>query len=75
MKAKIMNVSRTTIAVSKDVKLSLTKLKLEEGARTFDELLRKMIIAYRKMKFLESSKRFKKRMEEKGIKLEELLND
>jgi len=70
-----MNVSRTTIAVSKDVKLSLTKLKLEEGARTFDELLRKMIIAYRKMKFLESSKRFKKRMEEKGIKLEELLND
>jgi len=70
-----MSVSRTTIAVSKDVKLSLTKLKLEEGARTFDELLRKMIIAYRKMKFLESSKRFKKRMEEKGIKLEELLND
>jgi len=70
-----MNVSRTTIAVSKDVKLSLTKLKLEEGARTFDELLRKMIIAYRKMKFLESSKRFRKRMEEKGIKLEELLND
>ena len=70
-----MSVSRTTIAVSKDVKLSLTKLKLEEGARTFDELLRKMIIAYRKMKFLESSKRFRKRMEEKGIKLEELLND
>ncbi|MHA1609945.1 MAG: hypothetical protein ACTSUJ_08115 [Candidatus Njordarchaeales archaeon] len=70
-----MNVSRTTIAVSKDVKLSLTKLKLEEGARTFDELLRKMIIAYRKMKFLESSKRFRERMEEKGIKLEELLND
>jgi len=70
-----MNVSRTTIAVSKDVKLSLTKLKLEEGARTFDELLRKMIIAYRKMKFLEASKRFRERMEEKGIKLEELLND
>ncbi len=70
-----MKSSRTTIAVSEEVKLSLMRLKIEERVKTFDELLRKMIVAYRKMKFLEASKRFREKMKEKGIGLEELLNE
>jgi len=70
-----MKYSRTTIAVSEEVKLSLMRLKIEERVKTFDELLRKMIVAYRKMKFLEASKRFREKMKEKGISLEELLNE
>ena len=70
-----MKSSRTTIAVSEEVKLSLMRLKIEERVKTFDELLRKMIVAYRKMKFLEASKRFREKMKEKGISLEELLNE
>ncbi|MEX0567611.1 MAG: hypothetical protein Q6363_000425 [Candidatus Njordarchaeota archaeon] len=67
--------AKSTIAVSEQVKLKLLELKLEEKARSIDELLRRMIIVYRKHKFLEASKRVRKRMKELGVSLEELTSE
>jgi len=66
---------RTTIAVSEQVKLKLLELKLEEGAKSMDELLRRMIIVYKKYRFLEASKKVRSRMKELKVSLEELMNE
>lgn len=63
----------TTIAVSDDLRRELMRLKLEEGSRSVDELLRNLLVDHRKMKFLEASAMFRARMREQGIRLEDLV--
>jgi len=48
------------------------ELKISENAKSFDELLRKMLIIYKKYKFLKASIKVRERMRELGISLEEL---
>lgn len=67
--------ARTTIAVSKQVKAKLMELKIEENAKSIDELLRRMIIIYRKYKFLEASKMVRNRMKKLGVSLEEIIRE
>ena len=67
--------ARTTIAVSEQVKLKLLELKLEERAKSLDELLRRMIIVYKKYRFLEASKKVRSRMKKLKVSLEELMNE
>ena len=62
----------TTIAVSPEVAKELKLLKIEEGCESLDEMVKKILIEYKKKKFLEASEKFRKRMEEKGLKLADL---
>ena len=48
------------------------ELKISENARSFDELLRRMLVIYKKYRFLETNMKVRKRMRELGISLEEL---
>ncbi len=66
-------VSVTTVAVSRDLKAKLMELKISENAKSLDELLRRMLIIYKKYRFLEASMKVRKRMHELGISLEELI--
>ena len=63
----------TTVAVSRDLKAKLMELKISENVKSFDELLRRMLIVYKKYRFLEASIKVRKRMHELGISLEELI--
>ncbi len=62
----------TTVAVSRDLRAKLMELKISENARSFDELLRRMLVIYKKYRFLEASMKVRKRIHELGISLEEL---
>lgn len=62
----------TTIAVSQKTKKELLKLKIKENKKSLDELISEMTLAYKKKKFLEASEKFRKKLEEKGLKLEDL---
>ena len=62
----------TTVAVSPEVAKELKLLKIEEGCESLDEMVKKILIEYKKKKFLEASEKFRKRMEEKGLKLADL---
>ncbi len=63
----------STIAVSEDVKRELHKLKIEEGFRSFNELIKKLIVEYKKIRFMEASKLFRERLKEKKLRLEDIL--
>ncbi|MCD6513788.1 MAG: hypothetical protein ACTSSP_05370 [Candidatus Asgardarchaeia archaeon] len=62
-----------TISVSNETRKELLRLKIEENVKSIDELLKKMITQYKKIKFLEASQFFRKRVKEKQIDLDELL--
>ena len=62
----------TTIAVSQKTKKELLKLKIKENKKSLDELISEMTLTYKKKKFLEASEKFRKKLEEKGLKLEDL---
>ena len=66
---------KTTIAVSKKTRAELYKLKLEIGVKNFDELISMLMREYRKMKFLEASIIFRKKMSESKLTLEDILNE
>ncbi|MEA1994392.1 MAG: hypothetical protein U9N35_08410 [Euryarchaeota archaeon] len=61
----------TTIAVSQKTKKKLLKLKIEEDKRSMDELIKEMTVTYKKRKFLEASEKFRGKIEEKGLNLDE----
>ena len=63
----------TTIAVSPEIARELKLLKIEEGYASLDELIERILVEYKKKKFLETSEKFRKRMEEKGLKLSDLI--
>lgn len=63
----------TSIAVSEETRKRLMQLKLEEGSRSLDELLQGMLARYRKMKFLEASDLFRRRLADRKLRFEDLV--
>ena len=63
----------TSISVEEETRDKLMILKLEERARSLDDILRKLIIQYGKDRLIRSHQEFRKRMDEKGLKLEDLI--
>lgn len=63
----------TSVSVTKNTREKLQLLKIEEGLSCIDELLKRLIIQYRKNKLLESSKKFKERMDELDLSVEDLI--
>ena len=62
----------TTISVSRELVKELKMLKIDEGYRNIEELIRRAIVEYKKKKYLQFSKRFRKKMERKGLRIEDL---
>jgi len=60
------------VAISPELAKELKLLKMEEGLASIDEVIEKMLIEYKKRRFLEASEKFRERMKEKGLKLEDL---
>ena len=63
----------TTVAVPPEVAKELKLLKIEEGYASLGEVIERMLVEYKKKKFLEASEKFRKRMEERGLKLADLV--
>jgi Arc/MetJ-type ribon-helix-helix transcriptional regulator len=63
----------TSISVSNETRDKLMKLRIEGGFPNMDALIRDMLILYRKERFFRDSREFKRRMEEKGYKPEDLV--
>lgn len=62
----------TTISVSEETKKKLDRLKVDLESRSMDELLSEMVAEVRNRKFEESSEAFRKRLEEKGLSIEDV---
>lgn len=62
----------TTISVSEETKKKLDRLKVDFGSHSMDELLREMVTEVRNRRLEESSEAFRKRLEEKGLTIEEI---
>lgn len=62
----------TSIAVSEETRKKLMKLKIDEDARSVDELLERMLVEHRKLRLLAASERFRKRLDDAGLDLEDL---
>lgn len=65
--------STIAVAVPRNLKAKLMELMILENAKSFDELLRKMLIIYKKYKFLKARIKVRERMRELSISLDELL--
>jgi predicted CopG family antitoxin len=63
----------TTIAVSEETRRKIMQLKLEEGSRSVDELLARLLVQYRKLKLMETSELFRQRLDEAGLSVEDLV--
>jgi len=63
----------TTIALSSDSHKELIMLKVEEGFRNMDELVRQLIIQYKKNKLVRASENIRKRMKELKLSLSDLI--
>lgn len=66
---------KTTIAVSKKTRAELHRLKLEIGVKNFDELISMLMREYKKMRFLEASIIFRRKLDENKLTLEDILNE
>jgi len=62
-----------TIALPEEVYQELIELKVKQKEKTAAELITKLVIEYKKKKFIESSTIFKQRLKERKISFEELL--
>lgn len=67
------HVAATTISVEEETRKRLMRTKLEEGARSMDELLSELLIDHRKLKFLEASAFFRERLKDKGVRFKDLV--
>lgn len=63
----------TTIAVSEETRDKLMKMKIDEGASSLDEVLSRLIVEHRKLRFLEASQMFRAWLDEAGLEPEDLL--
>ena len=63
----------TTIALSVNSHKELTMLKVEEGFKNMDELVRKLIIEHKKNKLIRASEKIRKRMKELDMSLSDLI--
>ena len=62
----------TTVAISPELAKELKLLKMEEGFASIEEVIEKMLVEYKKRRFLEASEKFRERMRGKGLKIEDL---
>lgn len=62
----------STISVSDDTKRELDRLKAEYGYRSMDSLLTDILREDRKRRLAEASDFFRKRLEEKGLTLDDV---
>ena len=63
----------STIAVSETTRKKLMQLKLEENAKSVDELLQKMITDHKLARLTQISKKFRERMEQLNLTLADLV--
>lgn len=63
----------TTIAVSEETRRRLMALKAAEGARSVDELLGDVLLAYRKARLLDASTLFRQKLSKSGLTLKDLV--
>lgn len=63
----------TSIAVSDELRKRLMRLKIEEGARSMDQLVERLLVDHRKLRFLEASALFNERLRDKGVRFEDLV--
>ncbi len=63
----------TTIALSQASRKELTFLKVEEGYRNMDELIRQLVMEHKKNKLLKASEMVSSRMEELNVSLSDLI--
>ena len=61
-----------SLILEEDTKAELLALKDKGGYPTVEALIRDLIITYRKSRFREVSRKFRKRMDELGLKPEDL---
>jgi len=62
-----------SIGISEKTHKELVTLKLEENNKNADEIIRKLIISYKKMRFMEASLLFNQKLKEKNISFKKLL--
>ncbi len=62
-----------TIGISEQSHKNLINLKLEERTRNIEEIIEKLIIEYKKLKFIEASDLFKSKLKEKNISFHHIL--
>jgi predicted CopG family antitoxin len=63
----------TSIAVSDETRKRLMRLKLEEGSKSMDQLLDRMVTEYRKARLLDASATFRQKLKEQGVRFEDLV--
>lgn len=64
----------TTIAVSDETRRKLMEIKIREGARSLDDVLARIAIQYRKLRLMEASDLFRRRLKEAGLDLRDLVD-
>ena len=63
----------TTIALSSKSHRELTLLKIEEGFKNMDELVRDLIIEHKKNKLIKASQKVRSRMRKLNLSLSDLI--
>ena len=63
----------TTIALSVNSHKELTMLRVEEGFKNMDELVRQLIIEHKKNKLIRASEKIRKRMKKLNLSLSDLI--
>ncbi len=62
----------TSLSVSEETRDELQMMKIKGGHSSIDALLCEMMVGYRKQRLMEVSRKFRKAMDRKGLKLEDL---
>ncbi len=63
----------TTIALSQNSHKELTMIKINEGFRNMDDVVHKLIIEHKKLRFIKSSEKIKSRMKDLDLSLMDLI--
>lgn len=64
-----------TIAIPDELHKELMQLRIQKGDKNTAELIKKLILAYKEKKFLESSQKFRQMLKKKGKSFDEFLKD
>ncbi len=62
-----------TIALPEELHKELMLLRIQKGNKNIGELIKEMVVEYKKRRFIEASRMFKERLKEKNISFDELL--
>lgn len=62
----------TSVAVSEETRRKLMALKMEEGAKSMDELIARLLEDHQKAKLREASEVFRARLHKKGLDVGDL---